>query len=56
MNQRFNRLSFTANGTGVQATLPSEPNKLIPGHYLLFIINSSGVPSIGRMLKVKVTT
>jgi hypothetical protein len=52
MNQRINRLSFTVTGGGVRATLPSERNRLVPGHYMLFAINNAGVPSIGRMLQV----
>ncbi len=52
MNQRINRLSFTTSSTGVRATLPSDRNRLVPGHYLLFAINDAGVPSIGRMLQV----
>lgn len=52
MNQRFNRLTFAVTGSGVRASVPADPNRLLPGHYLLFALNRSGVPSIGRMVQV----
>jgi hypothetical protein len=53
MNQRANTLSFTAQAGNVQVTAPSGPNLAPPGHYLLFILNRNGVPSVGQVVKVQ---
>ena len=49
---RANTLTFTRQGDGVSVTAPSSPNSAPPGHYLLFILNRNGVPSIGRIIRV----
>ena len=52
MNQRFNRLSFTAAGGGLQATAPANSNLAPPGHYMLFILNGNGVPSVAKIIQL----
>jgi hypothetical protein len=54
MNQRFMHVSFgrSADGTGLTVTAPSNPNICPPGHYLMFILNSSGVPSIASIVQI----
>ena len=53
MNQRFNELSFFKVGVqGLIAKAPASANLLPPGHYLLFILNSAGVPSVAKILRV----
>lgn len=53
MNQFFRRLSFApAAGGGIAATLPHDPRLLPPGHYMLFILNRSGVPSLARIIQI----
>jgi hypothetical protein len=52
MNQRFVALPFAAGEGGVWAQLPTDANRLPLGHYLLFVLNSAGVPSVGRMIRV----
>ena len=52
MNQRFNRLSFTQGMGGLNVTLPSTANACPPGIYMLFILNSNGVPSVAQFLNV----
>jgi len=52
MNQRFNRLSFTAGATSLTVTAPANGNLAPPGHYLLFLLNSAGVPSVGRFIRL----
>jgi len=49
---RANTLSFSRQADGVSVTAPSSPNSAPPGHYLLFILNRNGVPSIGRIIQV----
>jgi galactose oxidase len=51
-NQRFQRLSFTRDGTGLTVTAPSSPNRAPPGHYLVFILNQDDVPSIARIVRI----
>ena len=54
MNQRFMHVSFSqsADGTGLTVTAPSNPNICPPGHYLMFILNSSGVPSVASIVQI----
>ena len=51
MNQRFNRLSFTAGAGALTATMPSDARLCPPGHYLLFILRN-GVPSVARVIRI----
>lgn len=53
MNQRMNRLSVTVSGAGsVTVTAPSGPNLAPPGHYMLFLIDSNGVPSVAKIVRI----
>jgi galactose oxidase len=53
MNQRFQWLSFV-RGTGVlTVTGPTNRRRTPPGHYMLFILNGKGVPSVARILQVR---
>jgi hypothetical protein len=38
--------------TGLNITAPGSSNLCTPGHYMLFLINGNGVPSIARIIKV----
>jgi len=51
--QRLVPLAFSTNGTTLTSMLPGNPNLTPPGYYLLFIVNSAGVPSVGRMVQVQ---
>ena len=52
--QRFVPLAFepTADGSGLSVTVPSNPNAVPPGYYMLFILNSAGVPSVASALRI----
>jgi hypothetical protein len=52
MEQRLVGLNFTNTAAGV-LTVTSPPNDKIapPGYYLLFILNSAGVPSVARFVQ-----
>ena len=50
--QRFQRLRFDDDATGLTVTAPSEPNRAPPGYYLLFILNGDDVPSVGRIIRL----
>lgn len=51
-NQRFLELSLTRVAGGVGLTAPASPNLAPPGHYMLFILNSAGVPSLARIIQL----
>lgn len=53
MNQRANTLTFTAGAGTIEVMPPSGPNLAPPGHYLLFLLNRNGVPSVGKVVKVQ---
>ncbi|GAA3985825.1 galactose oxidase early set domain-containing protein [Hymenobacter antarcticus] len=54
MNQRFLELSFApAGATNLTVTAPVNAN-CPPGQYLLFVLNSQGIPSVGRVITVDV--
>src|SRR4029450_4726603 len=46
MGQRISRPVFSQANGGLCVTGPSIPNKPPPGYYMLFILNSNGVPSV----------
>jgi len=53
-DQRFNNLTFTvASSTQLSVTAPANPNLTPPGYYMMFLINSAGVPSVARFVHLK---
>jgi len=46
--QRINFLSSQVAGGSLTATAPPNANVCPPGHYLLFILNAQGVPSVAE--------
>ena len=53
MEQRYVPLSFTAGATSITATTPLNANVAPPGPYMLFILDSNGVPSVARMVSIQ---
>lgn len=53
MGQRANTLQFTRTATGVEITAPANRNLAPPGYYQLFILNRNGVPSEGRIVRIR---
>jgi galactose oxidase len=51
-NQRFKRLSFTADATGLTVTAPNSGNRAPPGHYMVFILNRADVPSVAKIVRI----
>jgi hypothetical protein len=51
-NQRGNMLSFTVGSGALSVTAPLNGKLAPPGHYLLFIVNANGVPSIGKTVRI----
>ena len=54
MDQRFLELPFTAAGGTLSVAAPVRASDAPPGYYLLFAIDSSGVPSIGKIIKINI--
>lgn len=52
MEQRMVGLSFTAASGVLNATAPSNGNIAPPGYYMLFILNSAGVPSVAQIVQL----
>jgi hypothetical protein len=48
--QRFMELSFTAAAGVLSVKAPSSRALATPGNYLLFVINSQGVPSVANIV------
>ncbi|HKD82716.1 MAG TPA: carboxypeptidase regulatory-like domain-containing protein [Candidatus Angelobacter sp.] len=55
MSARFMHLTFTKTSTGLNVTMPANANLAPPGFYLLFILNGSGVPSVGSIVQMSTT-
>jgi galactose oxidase-like protein/PKD domain-containing protein len=52
MDQRLVELSFTAGSGVVTATAPPHGNIAPPGYYMLFILDSAGVPSVAWFVRL----
>ena len=55
MGQRISRPSFSQATGGLNVTAPSNPNTAPPGYYMLFILNSNGVPSVAKIVQISGT-
>jgi hypothetical protein len=51
MNQRFRRLSFSQATDGLNVTITNR-RLSPPSHYMLFILNSNGVPSVAKIIRL----
>ena len=51
-DQRLVGLSFTAGNGTLTVTAPPNGNIAPPGYYMLFILNTSGVPSVAQMVQL----
>jgi hypothetical protein len=52
-NGRASSLTFSRSAGGVSVTAPASANLAPPGHYVLYLLNRNGVPSIGKMIKIQ---
>jgi hypothetical protein len=50
-NQRYVELSFGTIGGGLDVTAPTSLNIVPPGHYMLFLVDNTGVPSVSTILR-----
>jgi len=51
-DQRLVPLDFSQQALRLSLSMPDSRNVAPPGHYLLYVVDTSGVPSIGAMLKL----
>lgn len=51
-NQRINRLAFTAGNGQLTVTAPTDPNLCPPGHHMIFILNTNGVPAVAKFVRL----
>jgi galactose oxidase len=52
-SQRINILDSKVVNGRLQVTTPDSPNLCPPGFYMLFILNSAGVPSVAKILQIQ---
>src|SRR5207302_2832711 len=52
MEQRLVGMSFTSASGVLNVTAPPNGNIAPPGYYLLFVLNSAGVPSVARFVQL----
>ena len=51
-NQGISNLALTISGQNFTVTMPSNRNECPPGHYMMFVVNGSGVPSVAKIIQV----
>jgi len=50
-NQRYVELAFTQVAGGLDVTVPPGQNIIIPGHYMLYLVDTNGVPSVSSIVR-----
>src|SRR5215469_10000334 len=56
MEQRLVGLSFTAGNGVLSVTAPSNGNIAPPGYYMIFVLNSAGVPSVATFVQLSASS
>lgn len=51
-SQRFSRLTFAPADGGLTVTAPASGKLAPPGHYMLFLLNAQGVPSVSQIVRI----
>ncbi len=51
-NQRIYFPAWQKGADRIRLTLPANRDELPPGHYMLFLINNVGVPSVARIVRI----
>lgn len=52
MHQRAIKLKVQVLANGLSVTLPTSASLVPPGHYMLFVLDSAGIPSVARFVHV----
>ena len=50
-NQRYVPVNFTVGTGSLSVTAPANANQAPPGYYMLFIVDTNGVPSVATMVR-----
>jgi hypothetical protein len=50
MGQRFVPLAFSAGSGSLTVTAPANSNLATPGNYMLFLLDTQGVPSVAAIV------
>ena len=53
VDQRYLSLSFQATGNVLAVEAPANANLAPPGDYMVFIVDTSGVPSVAAIVKIQ---
>jgi Domain of unknown function (DUF1929) len=52
-DQRFMRLGFTSSGSNFKVMSPANANIAPPGYYMLFAVDSAGIPSVAKIITLR---
>jgi hypothetical protein len=52
VHQHYINLPVTVSGTSITAQIPASTALVPPSYYMLFIIDSEGVPSIAKFVRI----
>ena len=52
MHQRAIKLKVQTNTNGLTATVPASSALVPPGYYMLFVLDSEGIPSVARFVRI----
>jgi hypothetical protein len=52
-SQYIVQLPFSVVSGGINVQAPANANLAPPGYYMLFILNTSGVPSVAAMVQIQ---
>jgi hypothetical protein len=52
MNQSYRELSFTKTAGQLLVSAPQGAAQVSPGYYMLFLVDTNGVPSVAKILKI----
>ena len=52
MDQRFQSLAFRRQSGKLRVTMHGSRNIVPPGPYMLFVVNTAGVPSVAKFIRV----
>jgi galactose oxidase len=52
-NLRINFLGFQAGTDKVTVTAPASRNECPPGHYMIFLLNAAGAPSVAKIVQIR---
>lgn len=53
LEQRYLPLAFSQSGATLSVTAPANPNLAPPGYYMLFLIDTDGVPSVAQFIRLE---